>query len=401
MKSYISLFLTSFITSILVTPIVRHKAIEWGAIAIPDENRHIHDHPTPRLGGGAIFIAFIITLSIVPFLGNFVSYTFNSELSGIFALLAPATLILLLGIYDDFYGAGAPLKIVVQATAGIMIYAFGYRIDTLSLPFGGSWELPLYIGFPLTVLWIIGITNAFNLIDGMDGLAAGASLFALLSILLFSIAQGTPEISILSVGLIGAVTGFLLYNFNPATIFLGDSGSLFLGFMAAVLSLAGSQKGSTIVAISIPLITFGLPVTEVGLSIARRFISGRPITEGDSEHIHHRLLQIGFSQRQAVIVLYAVCGLFSLFGLMLHNPARETAALIYFVLGVLIVFGVQRLGYPELDVRAKITGLYYLEDRSHWQLKNLSRRIWILIRSHPACASFLKAWEKIYRAPGS
>jgi UDP-GlcNAc:undecaprenyl-phosphate GlcNAc-1-phosphate transferase len=194
------------------------------------------------------------------------------------------------------------------------------------------------------------ITNAFNLIDGIDGLAAGASVFALISILIFSVAQGNPEISLIAVVLVGAVTGFLRYNFNPATIFLGDSGSLFLGFLAAVLSLEGSQKGSTIVAIAIPLVSFGLPVTEAGLSLARRFVSGQSLLAGDRGHIHHKLLDHGLTQRQAAILLYAVCALFSLFGLMLLNPKRELAALIFFVLGVGIVFGVQQLGYKEFSV---------------------------------------------------
>jgi hypothetical protein len=187
------------------------------------------------------------------------------------------------------------------------------------------------------------------LIDGIDGLAAGASIFALLSILVFSIAQANPEISLISVVLVGAVMGFLRYNFNPATIFLGDSGSLFLGFMAAALSLAGSQKGSTIVAIAIPLVSFGLPVVEAGLSLARRYLSGQPLLTGDRGHIHHRLLQLGLTQRQAVILLYAVCALFSLFGLMLLNPQRNIGALIFFVLGVVIILGVQHLRYAEFS----------------------------------------------------
>ena len=210
-------------------------------------------------------------------------------------------------------------------------------------------EPPCLVSFPVTILWFVVITNAFNLIDGIDGLAAGASVFALISILVFSVAQGNPEISLIAVVLVGSVIGFLRYNFNPATIFLGDSGSMFLGFMAAVLSLAGSQKGSTIVAIAIPLVSFGLPVTEAGLSLARRFVSGKSLFTGDRGHIHHKLLDHGLTQRQAVILLYAVCALFSLFGLMLLNPQRNLAALIFFVLGVGIVFGVQRLGYAEFS----------------------------------------------------
>lgn len=350
MRTYITLFIVSSILSFLITPIVRRKAIIWGAVAVPDDGRHIHLEPTPRLGGISIYLAFIIALLCVPFLGNLVSDTFFANRTLLIALLGPATLVFLFGIYDDFRSATAPLKVLFQTIATIMVFLSGYRIENLSSPFGGTWELPILISFPLTWLWIVGITNAFNLIDGIDGLAAGASVFALLSILVFSIAQGNPEISLLAVVLVGAVIGFLRYNFNPAMIFLGDSGSLFLGFMAAVLSLAGSQKGSTIVAIAIPLVSFGLPLTEVGLSLLRRFLSGAPLLAGDRGHIHHRLLERGLTQRQAVILLYAVCALFSLFGLMLLNPQRNIGALIFFVLGVGLIFGVQHLHYAEFSV---------------------------------------------------
>jgi UDP-GlcNAc:undecaprenyl-phosphate/decaprenyl-phosphate GlcNAc-1-phosphate transferase len=352
MRSYVTLFTISFVLALLATPAVRRKAVKWGAVAVPDDDRHIHAQPTPRLGGVAIYAAFLATLLCVPLLGNMVSEMFREDLPKHLALLAPATLMFLFGIYDDFRGASATLKVAVQTAAAAVVYGAGYGIENVSSPFatdGSWWHLPGWLSFPVTALWIIGITNAFNLLDGIDGLAAGASVFALLSILVFSIAQGNPEISLIAVVLAGAVLGFLRYNFNPATIFMGDSGSLFLGFMAAVLSLVGSQKGSTIVAIAIPLVSFGLPVTEAGLSLVRRFLGGQPLLRGDRGHIHHRLLDRGLTQRQAAILLYGVSALFALFGLMLLNPARNLAALVFFVLGVGIVFGVQRLRYAEFS----------------------------------------------------
>lgn len=347
MRTYLILFIVSSMISLLLTPLVRKKARDWGAVAVPDKGRHIHALPTPRLGGIAIYLAFLPTLVIVPLMGNLLTDIFAANFSRIATLLIPATFIFFFGIYDDFRGAGAPLKILMQTIAATMMFAGGLRIENLSSPLGGYWELPMPLSWLLTAIWVIVITNAFNLIDGIDGLAAGASVFALLSILVFSIAQGNPEISLLAITLIGAVIGFLRYNFNPATIFLGDSGSLFLGFMAAGLSLAGSQKGSTIVAIAIPLVSFGLPLTEAGLSLVRRFLSGAPLLAGDRGHIHHRLLDRGLTQRQAVILLYGVCGLFSLFGLMLLNPQRNIGALVFFILGAGLIFGVQHLRYPE------------------------------------------------------
>ena len=349
MLTYLILFVISSLSTLLLTPLVRRKARQWGSIAVPDLGRHIHATPTPRLGGIAIYLGFLFALSIIPLSGNLLSDIFATNFSRILALLLPATLIFAFGIYDDFHSASAPLKILFQTIAATSLYFSGLRIDNLSSPFGGFWKLPLLLSFALTALWVILITNAFNLIDGIDGLAAGASIFALFSILVFSIAQGNPEISLLSITLLGAVLGFLRYNFNPATIFLGDSGSLFLGFMAAALSLAGSQKGSTIVAIAIPLVSFGLPLTEAGLSLARRFLSGAPLLAGDRGHIHHRLLDRGLTQRQAAILLYAVCALFSLFGLMLLNPQRNIGALVFFIVGVGLILGVQHLRYPEFS----------------------------------------------------
>ena len=349
MRTYLILFTCSILTAFLLTPLVRRRAIAWGAMAIPDQGRHIHARPTPRLGGIAIYLAFLTGLALVPLSGNLVAEIFSANLSRILALLIPATGMMLFGVYDDFRSASAPLKLAVQTVAATALFVSGLRIEAVSSPFGGHWDLPIWLSFLATAFWVALVTNAFNLIDGIDGLAAGASIFAFLSILIFSIAQGHPEISLLSVILIGAIMGFLRYNFNPATIFLGDSGSLFLGFMAAGLSLAGSQKGSTIVAIAIPLVSFGLPLTEAGLSLVRRFLSGAPLLAGDRGHIHHRLLDRGLTQRQAAILLYGVCGLFALFGLMLLNPQRNLGALIFFVVGVGVIFGVQHLRYPEFS----------------------------------------------------
>ncbi|MEP7341474.1 MAG: hypothetical protein ABI977_27330 [Acidobacteriota bacterium] len=350
MRSYLILFSLSFLFSVGMTPLVRRWATAWGAVDLPDGGRRIHQMPTPRLGGLAIYLAFLGALLCAPLLDNRVSAGLLANWRTVAAVVAAGTLVFALGVYDDFRGANAGVKISVQVIAAMILYYCGFRISALSSPFGGSWELPMALSFPLTALWIVGITNAFNLIDGIDGLAAGASAFALLSLLGCSLAQGHSEISLLSIVLVGAVIGFLRYNFNPATIFLGDSGSLLLGFMAAALSLISAQKSPTLIAIAIPLVSFGLPVAEVCISIGRRFLSGAPLFEGDGRHIHHMLLHRGLSQRQSVILLYAICALFSLFGVLLLNPHRYMAALIFFVLGVGMVIGVQHLRYAEFNV---------------------------------------------------
>ncbi|MEO6726872.1 MAG: MraY family glycosyltransferase [Blastocatellia bacterium] len=349
MRSYLILFSVSLLFALGLTPLVRRWALRWGAVDVPDSHRRIHLRTTPRLGGVAVYLAFLVTLGISPWLGTLVSRNLLNSWRTVAWVLAGATLIFALGVYDDFRGADAKLKLAVQLTVAAGLYFGGFSIGTLSLPFGGGWELPIWLSFPLTMLWIVGLTNAFNLIDGIDGLAAGASAFALLSLFLCSLAQSHPEISLMSIVLVGAVIGFLRYNFNPATIFLGDSGSLMLGYMAAVLSLISAQKSPTLIAIAIPLVSFGLPVMEVGVSLSRRFLSGAPLFDGDRRHIHHMLLRRGLTQRQAVILLYGICALFTLFGLMLLNPQRNLVALILFVLGVGVVLGVRQLRYTEFD----------------------------------------------------
>jgi UDP-GlcNAc:undecaprenyl-phosphate GlcNAc-1-phosphate transferase len=335
--------------SLLLTPRVRRWAARWGAVDLPDNQRRIHQMPTPRLGGLAIYFSFVISLCFSSFLGTMVGQGLRNHLSRVVAICLPATIIFLLGVVDDFRGLRASIKLAVQLAAVGILYAFEYRISSISLPFGASWVIPAVLTYPLTALWVVGITNAFNLIDGMDGLASGASVFALLSLFICSLSQGNPNISLMSIVLIGAVMGFLRYNFNPATIFLGDSGSLFLGFMAGSLSLASAQKGTTIIAVAIPLVSFGFPIIEVAISVLRRFISGEGLFQSDRRHIHHMLLRRGFNQRQVAILLYGVCALFSLFGILLLNPGRNTAAVIFAVVGAGVVLGVQHLRYAEFD----------------------------------------------------
>ncbi|HEX4945299.1 MAG TPA: MraY family glycosyltransferase [Blastocatellia bacterium] len=349
MRSYLTLFFVSLVLTLLFTPQARRLATALGAVDVPDNERRVHKRPTPRMGGVAIYVAFLLTLLCVPLLRSGVSQTFTDGLIWYGAIVAPATLIFWLGVYDDLRGAKPWVKVVIQVVAAAMLHAFGFGISVLALPFGSEWFLPYWMSFPLTALWVVGITNAFNLIDGIDGLATGASAFALISILFFSLTMDNTAVSLTSAILIGSVLGFLYFNFHPASIFLGDSGSLFLGFMVAALSLAGSQKSTTAIAIAIPLVSFGLPILDVGLALTRRFIKGQPLLQSDRGHIHHRLLDHGLSQRQTAILLYGVCGAFTLFGILLLNPERSLSALVFSVIGVLVVLGVQRLRYPEFE----------------------------------------------------
>jgi UDP-GlcNAc:undecaprenyl-phosphate/decaprenyl-phosphate GlcNAc-1-phosphate transferase len=340
-------FACSLGLSFVSTKVVRDFAVQKGWVAAPAQERHLHSKALPRLGGIAIVFSFLLTTAVVLIWRSFFGKS-GAQFSAhpLLTILPPATLIFLLGIYDDIRSAGPFLKFFVQAIAGAMLFAGGLRILDLPLLFG-THQFSWFVGLPLTIFWVMAITNAFNLIDGLDGLAAGSALFSTLVMFVVALLGNAPLISLLTLALAGAVLGFLRYNFNPATIFLGDSGSLFIGFMLSALAIQGAQKAPTIVAVAIPVVSFGLPILETSLSVLRRFISGRPVFTADREHIHHKLLQLGWSHRQAVIILYAVSGLFALLSLFLLWPTGSTLGLVLAVLGTGIWIGVQHLGYLE------------------------------------------------------
>jgi UDP-GlcNAc:undecaprenyl-phosphate GlcNAc-1-phosphate transferase len=268
-------------------------------------------------------------------------------------IFVPAALVFLLGVYDDLRGVGPYVKFTVQGIAATMLYAGGLRIVNIPVLLGDR-VLPWYIGLAATVIWVLAITNAFNLIDGLDGLAAGSALFSTMVTFVVALLHGPPLVEVMTIALAGAILGFLRFNFNPATIFLGDSGSLFIGFLLSALALFGAQKAPTIVAVAIPIVSFGLPILETVLSIIRRLISGRPVFTADREHIHHKLLQHGMTHRQVVIILYGVSAIFAMLSLFLLWPTGSSLGLVLAVLGIGIWIGVQHLGYLEFGELARV-----------------------------------------------
>jgi UDP-GlcNAc:undecaprenyl-phosphate GlcNAc-1-phosphate transferase len=355
MNTYLTLFLISLSASLFLTPVVRRLAQRFGWMDVPEDARRVHTAPVPRLGGVAVFASVMLALALLPFLNNLVTQELAGEWSGVVAVLASSTLVFLFGIYDDLAGANAKWKFIAQAAAAVLLYALGGRVEALTVPFVGSFQLPPVAGFLLTLVWVVGISNAFNLIDGLDGLATGASLFAALVMLGVSLVNGHPLVTVVSIALVGALIGFLRYNFNPASIFLGDSGSLFIGFLLASLSVTGSQKASTVVAVAIPLMAFALPVIDTGFTLARRFISGKPLFEGDREHIHHKLLERGWSQRKVAFTLYGVCALFGILALLFTSDSSQgkLTGLVLVITGAAVILTAGRLRYHEADeVRA-------------------------------------------------
>ena len=356
MNTYLTLFLISLFSSLFVTPVVRRLAQRYGWLDVPKDDRRVHALPIPRLGGVAVFGSVMLALLLLPLLDNLVTQQLSEHRQAVIAVLASSTLVFLFGVYDDLSGASAKWKFLAQGTAAVLLYALGGRVEALTVPFVGSFTLPPVVGFALTLVWVVGISNAFNLIDGLDGLATGASLFAALVMLGVSLANGRTLVTVISIALVGALIGFLRYNFNPASIFLGDSGSLFIGFLLAALSVTGTQKASTVVAVAIPLMAFALPVIDTGFALARRFISGKPLFEGDREHIHHKLLERGWSQRRVAFALYGVCALCGLLALLFASDGGgggRLTGLILLVTGAAIVLTAGRLRYHEADeVRA-------------------------------------------------
>ncbi|HEX3320292.1 MAG TPA: MraY family glycosyltransferase [Terriglobales bacterium] len=344
---YLVVFGLSVVLSFIFTRSVRNLALSRGWVSAPSLERHLHRDPLPRLGGVAIFTSFAVSLAIAQLIvWRHPEWPFPASAKALGTLLPPACIVFLLGIYDDVRGAGPYLKFTVQALAGTMLFAGGLRILDLPVLFG-THDLPWFLGLPLTILWVLAITNAFNLIDGLDGLAAGSALFSTIVVFVVALLSGSSLVALLAIALAGSVLGFLRFNFNPATIFLGDGGSLFIGFMLSALALQGAQKAPTIIAVAIPVVSFGLPILETALSVMRRFISGRPVFTADREHIHHKLLQLGLSHRQVVIVLYAVSALFALLSLFLLWPTGSTLGLVLAVVGTGVWLGVQHLGYLE------------------------------------------------------
>lgn len=368
-------FLQTLLLSLILTPITKYAAGKLGAVDIPN-NRKVHNHSIPRLGGLAIFIAITLTLGmyyfLFPQLFDFIvsgsSDAFINLTQGML-LICAFLLIFFLGIWDDIKSLKPAPKFAVQLIAASLIYFAGFEINIISSSqTDGILNLNFLISFPLTVIWIVGITNAFNLIDGLDGLASGVAIISLSTIAIISLIHGQVGIGLISLLLSGAIMGFLWYNFRPASIFLGDSGSLFLGFALALLSIASYTKTSTAFTIFVPLFALGLPIIDTLLSMIRRFFSWflpnkknienfsfkralKSVFRPDKSHIHHQLIERGLSHKHTVLVLYIVSVLFGA-GALVISMTQQNSTIIWVVLllaGVIKV-GVSQLKYREIDL---------------------------------------------------
>jgi UDP-GlcNAc:undecaprenyl-phosphate/decaprenyl-phosphate GlcNAc-1-phosphate transferase len=348
--AYLLFFMTTVTFSVIYTLLVRNVAIRRNWVSNHSNSRSIHDRPIPRLGGVAIFLAFNTGLILLLIAYDQMGRNPETFKRILLQIMPAATLIFTLGLLDDIFDLKAWLKFIVQVGAALLLYYNGLQIHDLSFLSGlGIHNLGTAISMGLTVLWVVGITNAFNLIDGLDGLAAGSAFFATSAVFVVALLTGFTPIALITVGLIAAITGFLRFNFHPASIFLGDSGSLFLGFMLSALALVGVQKSPTLVAVALPVVACGLPILDTAIAIVRRMLGGKPIFSSDREHIHHKLMDRGLSQRQVVIMLYGVSALCAFLSLFLLRPGGGALAIVVAVMGVGAWMGLQQLDYRELS----------------------------------------------------
>ncbi|VBB08923.1 Hypothetical protein LUCI_4206 [Lucifera butyrica] len=331
MQTYLVAFTIALAVAYFITPKVKYLAIKAGAMDAPDA-RKVHTKPIPRMGGLAIYAGFVLAV--------LASMHVSREILG---LLLGGTTILIVGIIDDMRQLPPKVKLLGQILAACVLILFNVRIDWLTNPFGDMLYLD-YFAIPLTILWVVGLTNTVNLIDGLDGLAAGVSTIASITILMVALQQDFWSVAILTAALAGSALGFLQHNFNPAKIFMGDTGSMFLGYMLAAISVIGTVKSAATIALVVPIVALGLPIMDTAFAIIRRYMNGRPIFKPDKGHLHHRLLEMGLSQKQAVLLMYVISGCLGLSAIVLTEVNLGYASLIIMGLIVVAFLGARKIG---------------------------------------------------------
>ena len=336
MKTYLAIYLGSTVLAIMMTAIVIHIAKRLQIVDIPGV-RKVHSGPIPRIGGVAIFMSMIGLVIPVLFLPNVVGEAFRLIQSKVIILLGATGFMFLVGLVDDIRGLRVRTRFFCQLCAALVVCSAGIRIE--SIPITASLTLELgWFSWPFTLLWIVGITNAINLSDGLDGLAAGISAIACGVIAVLAIYNADVVMAILMLALLGSLTGFLLFNFEPAKIFMGDSGSLFLGFIIASASVLSATKTETIVGLALPILALGIPIFDTLFSMLRRFLERRSLFAPDRRHFHHRLLALGLRQRHVVITAYTITLLAAGLGMfMLLTRNTQTIAVFISILLLLVV----------------------------------------------------------------
>ncbi|RKH16489.1 undecaprenyl/decaprenyl-phosphate alpha-N-acetylglucosaminyl 1-phosphate transferase [Corallococcus sp. CA047B] len=388
MTTFFAAFLVSLLVALALTWVVRERALAWGWLDPTNSSRKVHVRPVPRLGGIGIVGGFFAPLCALFLVNTGVGLQFLAQTDLIVGLFVGGALIAALGLYDDLKGADAKLKFSVQFAVALSLYALGFRIEVLANPFGAELSLG-FLSLPLTVVWVVGVINALNLIDGLDGLAGGVAFFGVGTHFLLALVRGDVLLCLLMAALAGAILGFLVFNFNPASIFMGDTGSMFLGFVLAAVSIKTSSKSGTAVALLVPVMALGLPIMDTLLAMVRRSLLGRPMFSADKEHIHHRLMsRLLLTHRSTVLVLYGLCMLFMLTALGLHFANSFQSAVLLCGMGVVIVVLMRKLGY--LDMRH--AGAVQQTRQRNQQLRTLVKAVTGAVR---AAGSLQDVWNAV------
>lgn len=336
----------AFLLSVGLTPVVRATVLRLGLVdAAGRSHRKIHANDIPRLGGIAIVLAFFIPLGAAALLlpgSAGVEFLGNGRLEA--AFFAGAAAIAALGVYDDTVGATPRQKLAVQLLVATMVVAAGFKIGRIDPPFLRGFELG-FAAYPITIVWIVGVTNAVNLIDGLDGLAAGVSLIAVLPVAAIGIVSGQVALSLIAFSFIGALAGFLVHNFHPAKIFMGDTGSMFLGFVLAVVTVQVTQKTSVVASLAAPMLALALPILDTLTAMARRAFLGKPVFSPDREHFHHRFMRLGLSHRSVVLAMYGVGFAFASLAMIVLFYRGLVSGVALVLSGLLTALLLRRLGY--------------------------------------------------------
>lgn len=340
--NYLLIFLTAFVLSLIFTPIAIKIAPIIGAVDIPKDNRRMHTKTMPRFGGLAIYIGTVASMLIF--------LPFSGKLMGV---IAGGTLIFLVGIIDDLKNLPAKFKLICQILCAFILFQFSVRISFIGNPFGeGYYYLPWIVSLIVTIIWIVGITNTINLIDGLDGLAGGVAFIASISIAYIAYINQSPEASMAMLAIAGGALGFLPFNFNPAKIFMGDGGALFLGFMLAGLSVISPTKSATMLATIVPVLVLGLPIFDTAFAILRRLINKRPIMEADKGHLHHRIMAAGLGQRRTVLTLYAISGVMGAAAILISRDLYIESLILVIIAATLIYVFITDPSSTSLSLKA-------------------------------------------------
>ncbi len=357
MRSYLTVFILALLLGLLLSPAVARLGRRMGAL---DTTR---DPPIPRSGGLGVAAAATLALLALALVFEPSRNLLRGSLAELGPLYGGGLVILLLGVVDDVRRLKAAPKFAVEVGVAAALYLLGVRAGTVWLP-TGIVSLGPAAGMLFTIFWIVLITNAFNLLDGIDGAAAGAAVFALLALFVTSHSLGHSMAAICAAAVAGATLGFLPYNLAPARIYLGDAGSLLLGFILATLSIKGATKGPTLVAIAIPIVAFALPLMDTLIAVFRRAMRGAPIFKGDREHLHHRLLDVGLTPRQAMALIYAVSAGFALASMLFLNPNVRGIAVVLTMVGAVLWFAVRYLHLHEFYELARLAQRGFVQGRA-------------------------------------